>query len=202
MQKIHRVNLVRLNLLKSREIIERHWICPGRNRPGPYKKKYGDAFENEFLARGSASWWRFTRDSYSKPGRWIDSTWFSSFIERPWIDSTRRFNGFKFNRRHPLWTEQDMWERIKDTRFHWCENQRYPLSLMWESKIPAINDVRIKAARYHWCENQSKKSKLASDIDGRIAPMAGLPWFESLVIFDFFAPWYRRSREASSVKIS
>ena len=27
------------------------------------------------------------------------------------------------------------------------------------------------------------------------------PWFEFLVIFDFFAPWYRKSREASSVKI-
>ena len=26
------------------------------------------------------------------------------------------------------------------------------------------------------------------------------PWFEFLVSFDFFAPWYRRSREASSVK--
>ena len=28
------------------------------------------------------------------------------------------------------------------------------------------------------------------------------PWFEFLVIFDFFAPWYRKCREASSVKIS
>ena len=28
------------------------------------------------------------------------------------------------------------------------------------------------------------------------------PWFEFLVIFDFFAPWYRRRRETSSVKIS
>ena len=27
------------------------------------------------------------------------------------------------------------------------------------------------------------------------------PWFEFLVIFDFFAPWYRRGQEASSVKI-
>ena len=31
---------------------------------------------------------------------------------------------------------------------------------------------------------------------------AGSPWFEFLVIFDFFAPWYGRSEEASSVKIS
>ena len=30
---------------------------------------------------------------------------------------------------------------------------------------------------------------------------AGPPWFEFLVIFDFFASWYRKSREASSVKI-
>ena len=28
------------------------------------------------------------------------------------------------------------------------------------------------------------------------------PWFEFLVIFDFFAPWYRKSSDASSVKIS
>ena len=27
------------------------------------------------------------------------------------------------------------------------------------------------------------------------------PWFEFLVVFDFFEPWYRRGREASSVKI-
>ena len=27
------------------------------------------------------------------------------------------------------------------------------------------------------------------------------PWFEFLVIFDFFAPWYSRDWEASSVKI-
>ena len=32
---------------------------------------------------------------------------------------------------------------------------------------------------------------------GRTPP----PWFEFLVVFDFFAPWYRKSWEASSVKI-
>ena len=31
---------------------------------------------------------------------------------------------------------------------------------------------------------------------------AGPPWFEFLVIFDFFAPWYRKSRGASRVKIA
>ena len=56
MQKIHRVNLVRLNLLKSREIIERHWTSPGRDhtrsvRANVVKKKYGDAFENRFRTR-------------------------------------------------------------------------------------------------------------------------------------------------------
>ena len=106
MQKIHRVNLVRLNLLKSCDIIERHWICPRRNRPGPYKKKYGDAFENDFRTAR-----RHDEDSLeihcpaveSNHSRWIDSTWFSSFIERPWINSTHKiFNRFKFNRRRPL----------------------------------------------------------------------------------------------------
>ena len=31
---------------------------------------------------------------------------------------------------------------------------------------------------------------------------AGPPWFEFLVIFDFFAPWYRKSRGAFCVKIA
>ena len=30
----------------------------------------------------------------------------------------------------------------------------------------------------------------------------GSPWFEFLVMFDFFAPWHRKGREASSVKVS
>ena len=30
---------------------------------------------------------------------------------------------------------------------------------------------------------------------------AGPPWFEFLVIFDVFAPWYRKRREAFSVKV-
>ena len=35
-----------------------------------------------------------------------------------------------------------------------------------------------------------------------LSSKAGAPWFEFLVIFDFFAPWYRESWQASSVKIS
>ena len=66
MQKIHRVNLVRLNLLKSREIIERHWICP-RRKPArsvwcTIQKNMATPSRTTF-ARGSASWRRFTRDS-------------------------------------------------------------------------------------------------------------------------------------------
>ena len=105
-QKIHRVNLVRLNLLKSREIIERHWICPRRNRPGPYKKKYGDAFENDFRARLSVMMkihsrfiaWplnRFTHVESIQPGFQVLSNGHES-IQRT------RFNGFKFNWRRPL----------------------------------------------------------------------------------------------------
>ena len=92
MQKIHRVNLVQLNLLKSREIIERHWICPRRNRPGLYKKKIWRRLR-ERLSRAAR---RRDEDSLeihspaveSIHSHWIDSIWFSSFIERPWIDST------------------------------------------------------------------------------------------------------------------
>ena len=106
LQKIHRVNLVRLNLLKSREIIERHWICPRWNRPGPYKKKYGDAFENDFRARLGVlkkihsrfiarPLNRFTRVESIQPGFQVLSNGHES-IQRT------RFNGFKFNRRRPL----------------------------------------------------------------------------------------------------
>ena len=51
-------------------------------------------------------------------------------------------------------------------------------------KIKSIRNVLGSQSRYHWSFK------------------AGPPWFEILVIFDFFAPWYRKSREASSVKIS
>ena len=58
-------------------------------------KKYGDAFDNDFrawLAR------RHDEDSLeihspaveSIHSRWIVSTWFSSFIEQPRIDSTHK----------------------------------------------------------------------------------------------------------------
>ena len=106
MQKIHRVNLVRLNLLKSREIIERHLFCPRRNRPGPYKKKYSDAFENDFCARLGVLMKihsrfiarplnQFTHVEPIQPGFKVLSNSHES------IQGTG-FNGFKFNRRRPV----------------------------------------------------------------------------------------------------
>ena len=58
----------------------------------------------------------------------------------------------------------------------------------------AFKQKKIKALR-------PKMTKIASR-GGGSSLKAGPPWFEYLVIFDFFAPWYRRGREASSVKIS
>ena len=108
MQKIHRVNinLVRLNLLKSRKTIERHWIYPRRNLPARTKKIWRRL--REPLSRGSASWWRFTRDS--QPGRSIDSLMHVESFQPVFqvlsnchksIQRTR-LNGFKLTRRRPL----------------------------------------------------------------------------------------------------
>ena len=94
MQKIHRVNLVRLNLLNSSETIERHWICPRRKPARSVQKKIWRRLR-EWLSRAAR---RHDEDSLeihspaveSIHSRWIDSTWFSSFIERPWVDSTHK----------------------------------------------------------------------------------------------------------------
>ena len=104
MQKIDRVNLVRLNFLKPREIIEQHWICPCRNRTRSIQKKNMATPSRTSFARGPASGIS-DEDSLeihspvleSIHSRWIVSTWFSSFIELPWINSTHKLNGFKFN---------------------------------------------------------------------------------------------------------
>ena len=106
MQKIHRVNLVRLNLLKSREIIERHWIRPRRKPARSVQKKYGDAFKNDFRARLGVMMKihsrfiarplnRFTHVESIQPGFQVLSNGHES-IQRT------RFNGFKFNRRRPV----------------------------------------------------------------------------------------------------
>ena len=109
MQKIHRVKLVQLNLLKSREIIERHWICPRRKPARSVQKKYGDAFENDFRARlgvmkkihsrfKARPLNRFTHVESIQPGFQVLSNGHES-IQRT------RFNGFKFNQRRPVDTE-------------------------------------------------------------------------------------------------
>ena len=56
-------------------------------------------------------------------------------------------------------------------------------------------------SQYNLLERERRKRE---EITGSMHKIikAGPPWFEFLVIFHFFAPWYRRSREASSVKIS
>ena len=46
-----------------------------------------------------------------------------------------------------------------------------------------------------------KMTKIASRGGPALRQDPPPPWFEFLVIFDFFAPWYRRGWEASSVKI-
>ena len=52
--------------------------------------------------------------------------------------------------------------------------------------------LRVTEIQTYPCVGTSHKSQ------GRTPPP---PWFEFLVVFDFFAPWYRRGWEASSVKI-
>ena len=45
----------------------------------------------------------------------------------------------------------------------------------------------------------AKKSKMTKT---QVKGSKGVPWFEFLVILDFFTPWYRRRLEAFSVKIA
>ena len=136
MQKIHQVNLVRLNLLKSREIIERHWICPRRNRPGPYKKI-----------------WRRLRERLSRAARRHDED--SLEIHSPAVESIQpgfqvllnghesiqrtRFNGFKFNRRRPLRLPRDsLSSRISKLAWNPNAESRRP----FDRDSPQHNDQR------------------------------------------------------------
>ena len=74
------------------------------------QKKYGDAFENDFRARLGVLkkiHSRFTRVESIQPGFQVLSNGHES-IQRT------RFNGFKFNRRRPLWPVGAFaWERYR-----------------------------------------------------------------------------------------
>ena len=62
------------------------------------------------------------------------------------------------------------------------------------------NDFRSALENDHTC-HRSKSIDGQARVDSlKKSFKAGPPWFEFLVIFDFFAPWYRRGWEASSVK--
>ena len=106
MQKIHRVNLVRLNLLQSRQNYRTALNLSPSKPARSLQKKYGDAFENDFHARLGVMMEihsrfiarplnRFTHVESIQPGFQVLSNGHES-IERT------RFNGFKFNRRRPL----------------------------------------------------------------------------------------------------
>ena len=108
MQKIHGVNLNQQNLLKSREIIEQHWICPRCNRTRSIQmlwKKYMAAPSTTTFARSvmmkihlsfiAQPLNRFTRVESCQPGFQVLSNGHES-IQRT------RSNGFKFQWRHPL----------------------------------------------------------------------------------------------------
>ena len=62
--------------------------------------------------------------------------------------------------------------------------------------------VRISTSDLHHRILRKKLYHIrAYDFGVQFSFKAGPPWFEFLVIFDFFAPWYRTRWEASSVKI-
>ena len=70
-------------------------------------------------------------------------------------------------------------------------------------------DISMKNTLQRWSSGarpvSEKSGKRHWEFEAMISPhsplKAGPPWFEFLVIFDFFAPWYRRGWEASSAKI-
>ena len=102
----------------------------------------------------------------------------------PWFEVLVIFDFLHYRieevERHLLW------------KFH-KKNQRKS----WSNVPPKL----LACIRFHtklYTKSAVSESSIAL---GRLN-LAGPPWFEFLVIFDFFAPWYRRSKEASSVKIS
>ena len=116
MQKIHRVNLVRLNLLKSREIIERHWICPRRKPARSVQKKIwrrlrerlsraAQRHDEDSLEIHSRPLNRFIHIESIQPGFQVLSNGHES-IQRT------RFNGFKFNRRRPVKLDYSVGTRV------------------------------------------------------------------------------------------
>ena len=107
------MKVIRLNLLKAREIIERHGIRPRRNRTQSVQlllRKHGDAFENDFRARLGVMMKmhskfiarplnRFTHVVSLQPGFHVLSN------GRESIQRTIS-NGFKFNQRRPLFRRE------------------------------------------------------------------------------------------------
>ena len=91
---------------------------------------------------------------------------------------------------------QESWEdnfyRRVSHRLGWPANAMFFFTTEFVEKqfftLPVVNNNEIERSTSNGVEG---KSGLRQDP----------PWFEFLVILDFFAPWYRRGREASSVKI-
>ena len=74
------------------------------------------------------------------------------------------------------------------------------------SAYEKASHIDEKSVVFKQPERRENRSKLHSHQNTYLVSQqkkfkAGPPWFEFLVIFDFFAPWYRRGWEASSVKI-
>ena len=103
--------------------------------------------------------------------------------------------------------QENVWDKT-------CKKLSSEYFLSYQRKLPSVNRAILNSILSLSTRRRVSSSELHTGAEGEIwmqtialqeprkSFKAGPPWFEFLAIFDFFAPWYRRSREASSVKFS
>ena len=84
-----------------------------------------------------------------------------------------------------------------------CETQSKPAPNEFHHSCSLTSGTLVFKNACGTCEWRAVMTvRTASTLFSQGSFKAGPPWFEFLVIFDFFVPSYRKGREASSVKIS
>ena len=87
------------------------------------------------------------------------------------------------------------------TPWNWRCSFAFFETFLWHFNKKQRAEVIFRLSRPVSCKNQENGSGKRWSLHAPLKAGPPPPWFEFLVIFDFFAPWYRRGWEASSVKI-
>ena len=100
-----------------------------------------------------------------------------------------------------------LWQKHQDMCLVWNLNLGQASHLTSDlgktNEFVMLMSVSVEdSSTFFACEERSSTRKSPTFVATGSYLRQDPPWFEFLVIFDFFAPWYRKSREASSVKIS